>query len=75
MLGVFDMLVITGKRIKIILSCIFIALFAFSFQVANPSKEENFGNAVQVTTTPASGKTVVIDAGHGVPDEGAYLLH
>ena len=25
---------------------------------------------VQTTSTPVSGKTVVLDAGHGIPDEG-----
>ena len=67
------MLVITGKRIKIILACIFIAMFAFSFQIATSQKEENTNtqNTLPTTATPVSGKTVVVDAGHGVPDEGA----
>lgn len=68
------MIVITRRRIEIILSCIFISLFAFSFHIANLGKEtENIINekVIETTSTPVSGKTVVIDAGHGKPDEGA----
>lgn len=60
------MLIITGKRIKIILVCIFIAMFAFSFQIATTKKEDNLNtntqNALPTTATPVSGKTVVVDA-------------
>lgn len=75
------MLVINRKRIQIILSCLFIAIFAFSFQIANNGNElEKNTNSqqqstVQTTATPVSGKTIVVDAGHGVPDEGVSLLH
>ena len=71
------MIVITRKRIQIILSCLFIAIFAFSFQIANNGNElgkntnEQQESTVQTTATPVSGKTIVVDAGHGVPDEGA----
>ncbi len=67
------MIVINKKRIQIIASCLLIALFAFSFQIANENKQEdkNIKKTVETTSTPVSGKTVVLDAGHGVPDEGA----
>ena len=66
------MLVINKKRIKIIISCILIALFTFSFQIADiENKVESNKKTVETTSTPVSGKTVVLDAGHGVPDEGA----
>ena len=64
------MLVISKKRIQIILSCLIMGLFAFSFQVAENNNKES-KNIVETTATPVSGKVVVIDAGHGVPDEGA----
>jgi len=38
------------------------------------TKEDNSkkdGTVKQVTSLPISGKTIVVDAGHGVPDEGA----
>ena len=67
------MMIIDKKRIKIILGCILIAIFTFTFQIAN--QKENFNKiqeqTAQTTSTPVSGKTVVLDAGHGVPDEGA----
>ena len=31
--------------------------------------DRNIGDAVQVTTLPVSGKVVILDAGHGTPDE------
>ena len=70
------MLVFNKKRIEIIISCVIIALFVFSVQISNSNKaieEKNLGeskNTVETTATPASGKTIVLDAGHGVPDEG-----
>ena len=61
---------------------VFIIFFAFiiSFSVylaqnntINPKRE--IGDAVQVTSLPVSGKVVILDAGHGTPDEGVSLLH
>lgn len=68
------MIVMNKKRMQIIISCVIIAIFAFSFQVASNTKEENNmteeeKKTVTTTATPVSGKTIVIDAGHGVPDE------
>lgn len=69
------MIIINKKRIQIILSCVLIGLFAFSFKIANENKNlvENTNvekqNTMQTTATPVSGKTIVVDAGHGVPDE------
>ena len=65
------MLVISKKRIQIILSCLIMGLFAFSFQVAENNSATELKNTVETTATPVSGKVVVIDAGHGKPDEGA----
>ena len=71
------MMIIDKKRIKIILSCILIALLTFTFQVANQKESTNKiqEQTAQTTSTPVSGKTVVLDAGHGIPDEGVCLLH
>lgn len=67
------MVVMSKKRIQIILSCLLVGLFAFSFQIAEQKKEEqtpiNKNSVVETTATPVSGKTVVLDAGHGIPDE------
>lgn len=66
------MILISKKRIQISILCLIIAVFAFSFQIANNQntiKEDR--NTLQTTATPVSGKTVILDAGHGKPDEGA----
>ena len=62
------MFVINKKRIQIILSAILISVLTFGMQISIKEKEEL---TVETTSTPASNKTVVIDAGHGSPDEGA----
>lgn len=68
------MIVINKKRIQIIVSCLLIGIFAFSFQIANKKElvkniNDERQNTVPTTATPVSGKTIVVDAGHGVPDE------
>ena len=71
------MLVINKKRIQIVVSCVLVGLLAFSFQIANnknklgenTNSEQQQQKTVQTTATPVSGKTIVVDAGHGVPDE------
>lgn len=67
------MLVIRAKKIKIILFCIFIGVFTFSFQIANNKGyvNNNEKNVTETVATPVSGKRIIIDAGHGSPDEGA----
>ncbi len=65
------MIVINQKRIKIILSCILISLFVFTAKTYNEQNKNDGGENIQTTATPASGKTIIIDAGHGTPDEGA----
>ena len=56
------------KQDKIIILCIIISIFTFSL---SKSKKEitNNNNIIQTTATPVSGKTIIIDAGHGTPDE------
>lgn len=70
------MVVLKKKRLEIIISCLVIALFVFSIQISKNEKVKNENNSeergsLETTASPASGKTIVIDAGHGVPDEGA----
>ena len=64
------MLIISQKRIKITLAFLLISLFTFSCTaIKNENKLTN--KVVETTATPVSGKTVILDAGHGYPDEGA----
>jgi len=67
----------TMKRIAIILATIMIGVLVGTTQTnqSNENKERNIGDAVQVSTSTISSKVVVLDAGHGKPDEGVSLLH
>ena len=58
------MIVLNKKRITVIVLGVFIAIFAFIFTT---DRQE----IVPTVSLPVSGKTIVIDAGHGKPDEGA----
>ena len=58
------MLVLNRKRLSFIVGCLFISIFTFMF--VSTKKEEY---TVPTVSLPVSGKTVVVDAGHGVPDE------
>ena len=66
------MFVINRKRIQIMLSAILVSMLVFGVQISLKEKEEL---TVETTSTPTSNKTIVIDAGHGTPDEGVSLLH
>lgn len=68
---------ITQKRVFIIFFSIIISIAVYIGQntQSNGRNERNIGDAVQVTTLPVSGKVVILDAGHGTPDEGVSLLH
>ena len=66
------MFIINKKRIQIVLSAILISILTFGMQISIKEKEQL---TLETTSTPSSNKTVVIDAGHGSPDEGVSLLH
>lgn len=75
------MVIINKKRIQIIISALLVGIFTFSLQIANnnqkgeKNKNQNNESVIQTTATSVSGKTVVLDAGHGVPEKGGSLLH
>ena len=61
------MFILHLKRLKIILGFVLISLFAFSCAYVkdeNNKDENNINRSVEVTATPVSGKTVILDAGH-----------
>ena len=62
------MFIINKKRIQIMLSAILVSVLVFGVQLSVRQKQEL---TVETTSTPTSDKTIVIDAGHGTPDEGA----
>ena len=62
------MIVLNKKRILLIGSCVFLSLFVFLLTTTNDEDQNTY---ISTVCLPVSGKTVVVDAGHGVPDEGA----
>lgn len=64
------MLILSKKRITIILCMLCVSLYAFSFKIAN--NMDNIAQTektVETVATPVSNKVVIVDAGHGTPDE------
>jgi len=64
------MIVITKKQIIKLFSFVFIGIFTIlvcSMQFSITDEE----TTVETSSLPVSGKVIVVDAGHGVPDEGA----
>ena len=61
----------TKQRVFIIFFSIVISFAVYIGQntQSNGRNERNIGEAIQVTSLPVSGKTVILDAGHGTPDE------
>ena len=62
------MIVLNRKRISVMLLVIMMGIFVFSYKTA---EKEIVEEEKSVTATPVSNKVIILDAGHGVPDEGA----
>lgn len=65
------MIVINKKRISIITICLLLGIFAYSYKGTKINLDEEIQ---ETTSTPVSGKVIVVDAGHGVPDERCTKL-
>lgn len=63
------MLVLRKKQIVFTTMCVLLSIFTFMFTTAQNST--NTTQTKETVSLPVSGKTIVLDAGHGVPDEGA----
>ena len=61
------MIVLRKKRLVFVLVAILVSVSVFT--IANKTKYTQ--GTVQVASLPVSGKVIVLDAGHGTPDEGA----
>lgn len=60
------MFILRKKRLIITAYLIGISLFACIYSVASYEQD-----TVETTALPVSNKIVILDAGHGLPDEGA----
>lgn len=58
------MILLTKKRIFIILSSIIFSITTFLFFTTDTNIE-----TVETVALPVSNKVIVLDAGHGIPDE------
>lgn len=65
------MYVIHRKRICLILICLLLGIFAYSYE---GTRMQSLEPSEPTTSTPVSGKVIVIDAGHGIPDERSTKL-
>ena len=65
------MIVLNKKRILLIVSSVFLSIFVFLLSNTNSEVQNNY---ISTVSLPVSGKTVVVDAGHGVPDERSRKL-
>lgn len=54
----FFMIVLSKKRITLILEIVVVALFVFTFQIADTNR------TVETVALPVSNKVIVVDAGH-----------
>lgn len=62
------MIVLKKKKVRLMIMTVFV--FVLGIAIFNDKKE-----SVPTVSLPVSGKTIVIDAGHGKPDDGVHLLH
>lgn len=63
------MIILSKKRIINLLTILTICLTICLVQTTTINED-----TVETVTLPVTNKVIVIDAGHGVPDEGANLL-
>lgn len=61
------MVVLNKKRITLVAIAACFSIFAFMFTTAKLDTKET-------VVLPVSGKTIVLDAGHGIPDERDKML-
>ena len=54
----FFMIVLSKKRLTLILGIVMVALFVFTFQIADTNR------SIETVALPVSNKVIVIDAGH-----------
>lgn len=65
------MIVLNKKRISLIVTSIFLSILIFTLIT---DKSSNYDKYISTVSLPVSGKVIVVDAGHGVPDERSCLL-
>ncbi len=67
------MVILSKRRILIIIFCLIIGISTFLIKTSVINIDNK--KTSEVTAVPASGKSIILDAGHGTPDVGVSLLH
>lgn len=70
-MGCFFMFVISKKRIYFIFVAIFASVLTYTMIEGNNTSTISDVDKITVASLPVSNKVIVLDAGHGKPDEGA----
>lgn len=65
------MLFVSRKRIYLMAIAIVTSLFMYAIHVGADDAVQPYTNAISTSSLPVSNKVIVLDAGHGKPDEGA----
>ena len=60
------MIILNKKRIALIITSVFLAIFIFAFTTDNI---EEYKKYISTVSLPVSEKVIIVDAGHGKPDE------
>lgn len=58
------MFILDKKRILLIVTCVFVSIVSYWLVIPD-------NKSIETVSLPVSGKVIVLDAGHGIPDEGA----
>ena len=65
------MLVLSGKKIRYYVLGMFAVFMVLAISLNSKEKNKKY---IDTVSLPVSGKVVVVDAGHGIPDERSCLL-
>ena len=65
------MIVLNKKRILLVIMSVFLSVFTF---MLTSKSDTEINESISTVSLPISGKTIVVDAGHGVPDERSTKL-
>ena len=67
------MVVLNGRKILFVLGIITMFVFTYVVTIANTNNvsKKNNNESIATVALPVNNRVIIIDAGHGVPDEGA----
>lgn len=60
------MIIVSKKRLGLILSLVLVSICTF---MISGSKVDEISDSIPTVALPVSNKVIIVDAGHGIPDE------